>query len=67
MAKSDDDYQEVEIPLYLGLSLHGEAGLFTKMKDMLVSSLERLVEFGQSSSMLVQTQEAVSSVWGKDS
>ena len=46
---SDLEDHEVDVPLYLGLSLHGEDKLNTKLREMILAQVEKLVEFNQSS------------------
>ena len=55
------------MPLYLGLSLHGDAKLNIKLRELFTKQLEALSEFNSGpSSLIQQTLEAMNQIWAKN-
>ena len=55
------------MPLYLGLSLHGDARLNIKLRELFTKQLEVLSEFNSGpSSLIQQTLEAMNQIWAKN-
>ena len=44
---SSDEYdEEVKVPLYLGITLHQDAKLMIKMRDMIPNAIKKLLDNG---------------------